>query len=113
MNRPIFGDADTIRHIDPRRVILDDGIAVPRGVLVCRFCEADLFATFDDTWINGDEWGAGMIGLDCTAEPDVDSEHFDEWMDGHEYETQSDQMEDEARVIAWLATVHSGFKNEV
>ncbi len=112
MTRPVFGDTKTIERLDPRRAILIDGISVPRDVLVCRFCGADLFAGFDDYWTSEREWGAGMIRLDCSSEPDSESRFWDRWMDGHEYDNQSDQMEDEAKVAAWLSTIHPGFKNE-
>ena len=89
--RPIFGDKETLKQIDPYRKLLDEGITIPKEDVPCRFCCGALTIEFDDTWIEGHEFGAGTIRWDCETEPDMESDAWDDWMDSHAYVYQHEQ----------------------
>lgn len=106
MTRPVFGDKETIKQIDPYQVLLDNGIKIPRDILPCRFCGGNVYATFDDTWIEGNNFGAGTINWECDQETD-DLESAD----SHTYQYQHEAMEDEAKIVKWIQSQYPTFKN--
>lgn len=109
MSRPVFGDREMIRQLDPFRKVLDEGIEIPPGVMVCRFCKSPVKIFFDDTWINGNEFGAGTIELYCK----VDDDWVPMWMmDDHNYQTYDEPMEDESKAVHYIQKIYPAFKNE-
>ena len=58
-------------------------LEIPGEVAVCPICKGKLYAQFDH-WIeiNG-EWKAAEVNLDCETEPDIDSEDWRDWLEGH------------------------------
>lgn len=103
MTRPVFGDAATIRKIDPLRVVLDEGLDLPVDVLGCAECDSQMHVEFDDTWIEGDTFGAGTLRWYCLAEP---------WAHNQYYQYQDQVMRDENKVVRWIQTKYPNFRNE-
>lgn len=115
MTAPKFGDTQIIRNLDPRQKIINEGIEVPNQVLACRGCGGNLYASLDDTWIDGDTWGAGTINLDCVNEPDLELEAWEEWDANHQPDSTTgyqDGLDDCVKVEKWLNSLYPTFKNE-
>lgn len=62
----------------------DARIDVPAEVAVCPYCKARLVASFEE-WEQNDDgtWSGISVCLDCVTEPDIDSDEWEGWMDGH------------------------------
>lgn len=114
MPRPVFGDKKTIESVDPFRVVLREGVNVPVEVMRCRFCGAAVRVSFDDTWVDGDDFGAGTIEFNCDAEPiieDVGKREWNQWFRDHTYRYPSEQFEDENKFVKWFNNQYPTFKN--
>lgn len=59
-------------------------IDIPREVAVCPYCDADLVCR-PEAWTEQDDgtWAATESGLECCAEPEIDSAEWDEWLAIH------------------------------
>lgn len=83
-------------------------LAIPRSVAVCPICEAPLVLEELSEWyeptkdrIAVDEH-TGSLSFNCTTEPDIDSEEWEEWMRGHWSTPYMDWLPLERKVKRWL-----------
>jgi hypothetical protein len=73
-------------------------LAMPRP---CPICGAKVYLT------DIDEWGADdgeIIGahFDCETEPDIDSDEWEDWHNGHYHMPYVDWLPWEVKVMEWL-----------
>ena len=108
--RPVFGDKETLKQIDPYHKILQQGIVVPTDILVCPFCENPIAVTFDDIWVKDDSFGAGKIEVCCVQDGEwipfwLMDEHYrhDYIIDGYQRDIQ--------KVVRWIQGQYPTFKN--
>jgi len=83
----------------------DAYLEIPAKVAVCPICKGKLFAQFDDWQQNEDgTWGLLETGayLDCENEPDIDSEEWGDWLDGHYSMPYVDWLPVCIRVAKWI-----------
>lgn len=78
-------------------------LEIPQEVAVCPICQAKLYATFD-SWIEGKngEWLARSTRLDCETEPDIDSQEWEGWFDGHYSMPYVDWLPVDLEVTKWV-----------
>jgi hypothetical protein len=79
-------------------------IAVPMEVAVCPICGSHLTAQME-AWTQRDDgtWGPGETpSLQCPTEPDLDSNEWDDWFDGHYAMPYVDWLPVAERVQKWI-----------
>lgn len=76
---------------------------IPPEVAVCPYCEAKLTAQAE-AWYERDDgtWGVEEIDLDCTAEPDIDSPEYREFVSEHTYMPYVFWLPVRERVQKWI-----------
>lgn len=76
-------------------------IDVPSGVATCPICDAPIVIAEVMEW-ECDGGRPVSIALDCTTEPDMDSDEWDEWHRGHWSMPYVDWLPVRCRVLAWF-----------
>ena len=91
----------------PKFISRNDIIEVPREVAVCRICDADIVIIDTDEYEKNDDgtWQISecRLHVDCSSAPDIDSDEWDDWFNGHWGMPYVDWLPVERRVHDWLA----------
>lgn len=53
------------------------------GIIKCPYCGGNLVASVSAWTLQGDGWIAETIEVECQSEPDLDSDEWDDWLEGH------------------------------
>lgn len=79
----------------------DDLVESP---FVCPICDAPLSKIQARAWNQDADgtWFAAEIEVDCTTEPDIDSDEWEEWFAGHYQTPYIDWLPLEQQILLWM-----------
>ena len=86
------------------RLKTDAVIGVPEDVAVCPRCGGKLYITCDH-WEQCAEdkgWIAASINMDCETEPEILTDDWMEWLNGHYSQPYIDWLPVEHKLVVWL-----------
>jgi hypothetical protein len=87
------------------RLITNKTLFLPQDVFPCPICGAQLYVDAD-TWEEADDGGwqlaDGGCHLECTTEPDLDDDDWEEWHKGHYSMPYVDWLPLELEVLPWI-----------
>lgn len=81
-------------------------IDIPNNIAVCPICKSKISVHIDEIELHEDDkWYASECGLsiDCEQEPDIDSEEWEDWHNGHYSMPYVDWLPVIKTVYDWLA----------
>jgi hypothetical protein len=80
-------------------------IPVPPGVAACPICSAPIVVEDIGEWV-ADTGEILSMTPECTTEPDIDSDEWCDWFDGHWRRPYQDWLPLERPILAWLKRTH-------
>ena len=81
-----------------------EGIDVPRAVATCPYCDASLFVQANGWDLEPTRWEVATAQVDCTAEPDIDTDEWNDWWNAHRHMPYVYQLPVDEKVMRWLRT---------
>jgi hypothetical protein len=83
-------------------------LKAPAVIAVCPICGDCIYIDGVDEWYEEDgqmriDPQMGGVSLDCGSAPDIDSDDFDEWMNGHWSTPYIDWLPIQQKVTRWFA----------